>query len=487
VSVSIYFSDVFDASPEVIEGYGSVDISLVSDLPLFIDPFLLFNSEEPAFQELHAGIIKYLIFLRDKSEAGSVRRGLLTEWFCFPEVHQLWMGYSKVGNRGSGLGMDFARKLHGNLGRVFQNFGEEQITEGSHLEKLCLIESGVGRDHIADFTANLILDYLAQYTATFASNHLDPALVETRIVPRAVFNYETETWAARAYDLPILHGDYVLLAPRRMLTKDETWINRHDMVVRLPDVIESVDNDTQRARMNNYFLGKLPLNEEPSQKERRQAAEATIRRFPDLIEHFIRLKEEHGDEAVSLSDARVRLAERYFIANVRQLVAQLEHDSEFFSVQGSVAAEARMRAEFLKDVIENKGGWRLFYVDGRPLRREADLQIVFRFTWCGTKTDVSREVDDGRGPADFKISQGLDKTLIEFKLASNPKLKQNLKNQTEAYQAASDAESALKVIMYFNDAELDRVTRILNELEMTDSPDVMLIDACPKLSASNVA
>lgn len=35
----IYFSDVFDVAPEVIDRYGAFNIALVNDLPLFIDPF----------------------------------------------------------------------------------------------------------------------------------------------------------------------------------------------------------------------------------------------------------------------------------------------------------------------------------------------------------------------------------------------------------------------------------------------------------------
>jgi len=42
----------------------------MSDLPLFIDPFLLFNSSNPAYQLLHENIIKYLEFLRDQSTTG---------------------------------------------------------------------------------------------------------------------------------------------------------------------------------------------------------------------------------------------------------------------------------------------------------------------------------------------------------------------------------------------------------------------------------
>jgi len=96
----------------------------------------------------------------------------------------------------------------------------------------------------------------------------------------------------------------------------------------------------------------------------------------------------------------------------------------------------------------------------------------------GTSSDVSREVNDGRGPADYKISRGaLDKTIVEFKLASNTKLQRNLERQAEIYQKASDAESGMKVIVYFTDSELKRVRRILSELKLENSPDIILIDA----------
>jgi hypothetical protein len=35
--------------------------------PLFVDPFLLFNSDKADYQELHREILRYLGFLRDKA------------------------------------------------------------------------------------------------------------------------------------------------------------------------------------------------------------------------------------------------------------------------------------------------------------------------------------------------------------------------------------------------------------------------------------
>ena len=140
----------------------TINISLINDLPLFVDPFLLFDSDKPDYQVLHDGIIRYVKFLRDVSSDSSISKGLLDSWFGFPEVSQNWLGFSKTGNKGSGLGKQFAEVLHRNLHQVFKDFGCEAITRGSHLEKLCLLADGVGRDHLSDFTTNLIKQYLLE-------------------------------------------------------------------------------------------------------------------------------------------------------------------------------------------------------------------------------------------------------------------------------------------------------------------------------------
>ena len=76
-SVQIHFSDFFGVPAEVLEKYGAFNISLINDLPLFVDPFLLFNSDKEEYQQLHVEIIRYLHFLRDKSAEEGIEEGLL--------------------------------------------------------------------------------------------------------------------------------------------------------------------------------------------------------------------------------------------------------------------------------------------------------------------------------------------------------------------------------------------------------------------------
>src|SRR5437899_10258983 len=133
----VYFAEYFGAAETQLARHGAFNISLVTDLPLFIDPFLLFNSSNPQYRKLHDDIIKYLRFLKDKSLTQNIDSGALKAWYTFREVEQNWLGFSVIGNRGSGLGTDFAKALNRNLINVFDTPGQKHVTRHSHLEQLC--------------------------------------------------------------------------------------------------------------------------------------------------------------------------------------------------------------------------------------------------------------------------------------------------------------------------------------------------------------
>ncbi len=478
-----FFSEIFGIERDHIDSYGAFDISLVNDLPLFIDPFLIFHSDKPEYQELHERIIEYLVFLRDMADQGEKSDALLKYWYCFPEVKQNWLGFSLSGNVGAGLGIDFARTLHTNLNHIFSDFGEEQITEGSHIEKICLISEGVGRDSISDFVTNLIKDFFLNYTQLFCKAHLPD--IKTRLVSvnRSRFNYKTQAWETQVFRLPWHNNDYVILTPKDMLTRDESWINRGDFISNIETLPSSIEDHQLRAAVSNYFSLELKSRKkkykEPSSRERSEASLATLRKFPELVDYYIRQKERTGNEAVAASDDKVWKTELLFSQKLREILQPLLMETDFYTAAGGTYAEAHARIAYLKNVIENKGGWRIFYDKARvAFERESDVQILFRLVWFGTPSDFGAEANDGRGPVDFKISKGRHKTLVEMKLAKNTKLEANLAKQVELYQIASDAEKAIKVIIFFTVDQLMRVRSILKRLKIEHSKDIVLIDAC---------
>ena len=207
------------------------------------------------------------------------------------------------------------------------------------------------------------------------------------------------------------------------------------------------------------------------------------------MNYYIKHKEENKVGAKNVSQQKVANVQNLFVKQVQELISILSANTDFYKISPNDSFEAtRKRVLFLKDVIENQDGYRLFYVKGKPVERESDLQVIFRLTWFNSPYDVNREVNNGRGPVDYTISFGKDdKTLVEFKLASNKKLKQNLAHQVQVYETANHTRQSLKVIIYFSDNEYKRVMRALKELHLENTKDIILIDACNnKVSASNV-
>ena len=490
-NVGVYFSDFFNIDEDIIEGYGAVNISLINDLPLFMDPFLLFTSERSDFQKIHQEMINYLLFLQIQAEKHTVlTAGMRKAWFSFSEVKQTWLGFSLSGNSGCGMGKNFATGLYEGLGSIFKNFGDQTVTKGLHMEKLCLISPRVGRDKISDFTANFAKQYLLENTETFAKTYLKESQCEIFSVQKAYFNWKTTSWASKSYYLPNFNGDYVLLTPKAMLTRDDTFINRNDMIHNLQQIAPSISDEALRFELNTYFTNTLSKKKtEMSQSEKDHEAEVIIRLHPELIDYYIRYKEENQSQAVSVSKEKVREVEILFNEQISQLISLLNKSTEFYNIIPDAHDEAKKRVRFLKHVIEDQDGYRLFYCDGKPIKREADLQVIYRLVWYGTPLDINREVNNGRGPVDYKVSYGANNsTLVEFKLASNSKLKNNLAKQVEIYKAASDSKHAIKVIMYFSAEEEQKVISVLNDLGLSENDNIILIDARNdnKPSASNV-
>ena len=480
VKAQIYFSDVFGVDKEALEEHGAFNISLIADLPLFIDPFLLFNSKDEQYQQLHKSIIKYMSFLKEASVQRSVPHELLHQWFAFPEVSQNWFGFSKLGNQGKGLGEGFARALNQNLTTVFKDFGEEEVTQSSHIEKLCLIRSGIGRDMLSDFTTNLVKGYLCEFTQQFARMHLNNSQRKVFSVRHVRFNYETVSWATGKFELPALGSDYVLLTPKDILTRDEAWINRPDLIDQFQGIADALPDSALRAQINTYLMHVLPKSPK-SKKETNAAIEVAITKFPQILDYYIRNKEDTGDHASPVALKRVNSVQNLLVTQVQKFAQHIQTymPTDFYHIGQDTYQDAKRRLLFLKDVIENKGGHKFFYSDGKPIQREEDIQILYRLTWFGSISDASREVNDGRGQADYKVSRGAgDKTIVEFKLAKNTQLKRNLLRQTKIYRKASDSNKpSLKAILYFNEQQLNRVSTILREIDLQDSPHIILIDA----------
>jgi hypothetical protein len=484
----LLFSDYFNIEKSVLDEYGALNICLSSDLPLFLDPFLLFASEKNDYKVLHKNIIDHLISLKNiavENRSTAFNNNL----FKFPEIKQNWLGMSKYGNGGKGLGDKFAKNIVEAFNGFYNSFGNEEITEESHIEKLTILNSGVGKDFISDFTTNLIFEYLLNYTEEFALKYLKPNQIREFNI-RCVFDEKLKVWLPKKFKLPFFYlednGDFIVLTPIDILTKDDSIINNNEFYSNFKSVANSIDNLSLRESINEYFRSLLP--KKPKKDDVNYAIKKTSMRFPEIIDYYIKLKEENKEAASNLSKEKIQEILDELIDSLNPLCDYLLQNSDFYSIQPTNSySESLKRVMFLKSVIENNDGYRIFYNNGKAISKEDTIQRIFRLTWYATPFDVNAEVNNGRGPADYKVSYGAeDSTIVEFKLGKSSSLSRNLANQTDIYKKASKSANDIKVILCYTEGEIKSVERALNKLDLINQENIVIIDASPKRSASIV-
>jgi hypothetical protein len=486
MSIKLVFNEYFDIEETCLDQHGALNICLDADLPLFIDPFLLFASDKKEYQQLHDNIVGHLIRLKEIAiENGSSSDRSL---FKFPEIKQNWLGMCKYGNNGKGLGEKFAKDVISAFNGFYSNFGQETITEASHIEKLTLVSSGIGKDFISDFTTNLMFEYLLEFTQDFALKYLKPEQRKTFSL-RCVFDKTMMVWRPKKFELPYFYrekdGDFVLLTPLDILTKDDSFISHSDLVSNFRGITSSIGNDSLRNAINSYFYKVLPPRAQRTEVD--IAISRTISEYPEILDYYVRQKEDKKDQSKTISKEKIEKIRTELISNITRFCEYMMTQSDFFEVRPNSYEEALKRAIYLKEVIEDNDGYRIFYKDGKPIASEDTIQRIFRLTWYASPYDVNSEVNNGRGPADYKVSFGSgDSTIVEFKLGRSSSLKTNLKNQTEIYKKASKSISDIKVILCYSVYEVNKVKRVLKAMGQESAENVVIIDGSPKLSASVV-
>lgn len=154
--------------------------------------------------------------------------------------------------------------------------------------------------------------------------------------------------------------------------------------------------------------------------------------------------------------------------------------------------------QMFKIAVENERLWENLWVNARPLS-ERKVQNIFGSLlrqWAKPiDIDVSREVETGSGPVDFKFSHGFNyKSHLEVKLSHNPKLRKGLRSQVPAYLRSEQVESGYYIIVDFGQAvNLERLMAQLRqeatslESELKVRLQLVLVDAKPKKSASRLS
>lgn len=213
-------SDVFD----LVIRQDQVDFvvpHLKDDLPLYLDPFLLWMSDNPEYKALHALLLDFVDEIR-KLALGrhDARAQILLSGIREPD--ELGLGYAAGSKRGSAIGQALAKDIVSTFKRV------PQLSETGldHIEVLALLIPKIAEDRISDLTATVIKHWLAKFTT---ERCLDYQIPTKKFRFSGSWSSERHDWVPFDARLPFSPIDEspVLLAPLNLLRR-LPWINYED-------------------------------------------------------------------------------------------------------------------------------------------------------------------------------------------------------------------------------------------------------------------
>lgn len=444
---------------------GIFDPVLDEDSHFFINLQRLKKTSIPEFRDSYEKIHEYfrkIIKLLDKAEKKDktdVFYKQALKMFDFSEVNGICLGYAK-GTSGAGFGAGLGSQV---ISTAF-DIVKAGVMDPEFFELLPLFQENVGADRLSDMIATLILNDIKEYT---------------RQINRELgINH-------KRYKKLFFNGDF-LINPYK---HDDVFLVPIDILHKLPvaESWEDIDlvvsqNSILRAEMNSEVASEW---QKYTAVQRKDYLRRDVFKDPDACKRVI-----EGYRAEELDAFDPHKDFQYFLTKLWQRIENLNIDwkTEKKAVDSYTAAHDILA--FFKQWVEHNKGWEVIQ-DADSRNREKIVQRVMHLGALSyinaNNLDMSCEPDEGHGPADFKVSNGGDKTIIEVKLSSNNQYLHGYEVQVEEYGKAEQTDKLIYVLIDLgNPGKIKKVQDLHDKRynEGQNPPDLIIIDSTAKESAS---
>lgn len=414
------------------------DTILDVDTELFVDPFLVFKEESGFWADAHDLLIAhfnraFLLIAEGNRDPRTVAYQKALALLEFREPRELCLGYTEEGTRGSGSG--------GKLGRLIAQAIVAAIDRGlehpRHFEELGILQVGIGADRISDTACTILKPKLVAYTQQVAAGH--GISLEEHVLYAADFDEQRQRFLRPSVKVPTnpVSGGPLLFVPGRFLAElpklnaDDWWAHYENERLRTDlnyEVMGKVDKKTivQTARDNLESVRGWAVDQEKQ---------------PGVPYDF-----ERDRKGVVQWE---RAAKDFTAANPLQLTPP-QTPEQFDAVIERVVERFRL-------FIEEQGGWWLLW-DGAKDKPERAAQLVFygiARNYCeANNVVIDPETDLGRGPVDFKFSNGYERRAhLEVKKLHNGKFWNGLDRQLPAYMSSDEVEKGWFLALRYRDGK----------------------------------
>ncbi|MGW2204738.1 hypothetical protein [Streptomyces sp. NPDC001774] len=472
------FSEVFSVPVSTADDW--FDTYLPADTKLFIDPFLIWEEKEGIWAGSHDHLIDFFEMVFDlvreaRGNEQSISWKQAQKLLMFPEPYEFCLGVAEGSPHGSGSGRGLQQEMLEGV-KVATGLGINRV---AHMEMLTLFQGGMGVDRLSDMVCNILKSYFIKYTQEVARRHGIP--MRKVEVANAAWDKEFSRWKAQQCELPI--NPYIeaplILTPERFLRQ---------IPIATPDGFWTYAWSSQSAELRGDLTFDIARN--VSRRDKAKLA----RQNPDVVALYLKKLEEETKEPYSISDDPNLVVKWYEAGSDLAPSAPLSFvpktPEEFESFLQTVI-------DSFRHGIEEQDAWQLLW-HNKTAREERAAQALFRSTvihYCrANNIDLTGESNAGRGPVDFKFSQGWgSRALIEMKLVRNSKFWDGVLAQQPQYQVSEEVSRGFFVAIGYTDAQchpnVEKKIRDAAELVSRTSGKKItgiLIDARPKDSASRL-
>lgn len=194
---------------------------LDEDIPLYVDPFLLWRSPSQQDQMFHTGLINAFNNLGRLAAEGKENEAI-RNLVAASECDEVGLGVSAT-RKGKRIGVDKAEEIISLFRRIPQ-YGNRGFR---HFEEIQFYVDGISRDRVSDIACSFLKSVLIDYTIDQCMAHGIPL---QNVDVENVYDYRNNTFStARNLSLPVSpeSGLPILLVPKRWL-RFVPWINYDD-------------------------------------------------------------------------------------------------------------------------------------------------------------------------------------------------------------------------------------------------------------------
>ena len=330
---------------------------LDEDLPLYVDPFLLWKSPSQQDQSLHLSLLNTFNRLGDLAKRNREDEAT-SQLITASECSEAGLGQSKTR-----IGKRFGQKIAKEILSLFQTLPHIRADGFRHFEEVQLYVDGVSKDRISDIACSFLKSFLLDFTIEQCNKH---AIPRESVTIKHIYDLRTQAFKEETVPLPVnpVTKQPVLLIPKRWL-RFVPWIGYEDYFKNsfVEDALTNENVPREHIAILNYNRAHYDLVQTYIQEKERTAANC---KNDPLFSPIPVLSAKRKLSTIrNLSSGKTNNADKKYEDAVCQLMASLMYPYlDFADEQSRTDAGVLIRdlifynnrsVDFLKDIYQDFG------------------------------------------------------------------------------------------------------------------------------------